>query len=423
MKEKISLEEATIKALYDDLNDKTSEAITSEEDVEGVIDDILVITDPEVSTEEYQEVIDNAQELVEETPEGEIPFDDSYVGEYIQRCPICGSTFSEDHILEAGEACPICMDEPEAFVLIGKLETEESLIEEPEEEIDNENIEEEPVSEEEDKEVSEEEPVEDEESDLEKDLASKQVPEGNKLTESTEDLENRNDNDKVELPSTTDGTAKKEIEDMLERSRNREQKIGLGESKKEAEALTEAISESEVVDLNQRIEAAEDMDEIQAIIYEISDGVLEDEVQAAYDACIQDGDDLDSAKGFIITTLEDNAEYLEESKKLQETGEWDDSDDDMKAWKESMKKQAEYLAKEVNGKVVSVDGFDKYQGPYAVINTPKHGYIELWYDPEDDNGLSFIVKINNIGSIAPAGLNYIATLLNKDEIPEEELIK
>lgn len=95
MSKKISLEEATIKALYDQLDDE--EVIR---DVEGVVDDVLVITDPEISKDEYEEVIERAQEIVEDTPEGDLPFDEDYIGQYLQTCPICGTSFVEDHLLE-----------------------------------------------------------------------------------------------------------------------------------------------------------------------------------------------------------------------------------------------------------------------------------------------------------------------------------
>ena len=78
--------------------------------------------------------------------------------------------------------------------------------------------------------------------------------------------------------------------------------------------LKESVTINEIEEITQRIEAAEDMDEIQQIIYTISDGVLEDEVQNVFDGCNED-DDLDEVKSLVLTTLEDNAEYddLEES--------------------------------------------------------------------------------------------------------------
>ena len=96
MKEnKTSLQEATLKALSNQLEDDKDVR-----DVEGVIDDILVITDPEITKDEYEDVIERAQEIVEDTPEGDIPFDDEYLGQYLQTCPICGNSFVEDHLLE-----------------------------------------------------------------------------------------------------------------------------------------------------------------------------------------------------------------------------------------------------------------------------------------------------------------------------------
>ena len=92
---KLSLQEATLKALSNQLEDDKDVR-----DVEGVIDDILVITDPEITKDEYEDVIERAQEIVEDTPEGDIPFDDEYLGQYLQTCPICGNSFVEDHLLE-----------------------------------------------------------------------------------------------------------------------------------------------------------------------------------------------------------------------------------------------------------------------------------------------------------------------------------
>ena len=111
----------------------------------------------------------------------------------------------------------------------------------------------------------------------------------------------------------------------------------------------------------------------------------------------------------------------EYNKKLNETGEWDDNDPDMQAWLEDLRGQANELANEVNGEVKSVTGFDAYQGPRAIVNTPKYGDIELWYDQEDDSGLSFNAKVAHVGWIS-GGINQLADLLNQDEIPENEII-
>lgn len=185
----MNLTEATIKALYDGLTDDKNVS-----GVDGIIDDVLVITDPEISTDEYNEVIERAQEIVDDTPEGNIPFMDDYIGEYLQTCPICGTTFAEDHMLEPGAACPICLEQPDSFVMVGKIEAEEMVavdngIEEEmtDEDIDMARLEkefgiEEQPNEDESMDV---EPVEDDELDDDvkvKDTASKHI-DGNKLEE------------------------------------------------------------------------------------------------------------------------------------------------------------------------------------------------------------------------------------------------
>ena len=112
---------------------------------------------------------------------------------------------------------------------------------------------------------------------------------------------------------------------------------------------------------------------------------------------------------------------IETEKLLKETGEWDDNDEDMAAWKEGLRTQAEELANQINGEVKIVKGFDAYQGPFAIVNSPKHGDIQLWYDSEDDTGFSFIAKVAHVGWIG-GGINDIANLLNQDTIPEDSVI-
>lgn len=209
---KINLQEATVKALYDGLKDNTEI-----DDVEGLVDDVLVVTDPEITTDEYNEVIERAGEIIEDTPEGEIPLDPTYLGEYLQICPICGGSFIEDHILEPGTACPICYETPESFVMVGKLQAEEEVAEDNglvDDEANNDETGEEftptPLDEfgaednEEGEEVVEpetepegelpnEEPVEREErprgarTRRNREVASKEIPQGNILTEKLEE--------------------------------------------------------------------------------------------------------------------------------------------------------------------------------------------------------------------------------------------
>lgn len=114
--------------------------------------------------------------------------------------------------------------------------------------------------------------------------------------------------------------------------------------------------------------------------------------------------------------------YLKEAECLKETGEWDDSDEEMKNWKEDMRNQANYLANKIDGDLKSVKGFDKYTGPIAIITTPKHGDVIMMFDPEDDTGFSFIVKIAHVGNII-GGINQLAELLNKDEIEDDYILE
>lgn len=110
-----------------------------------------------------------------------------------------------------------------------------------------------------------------------------------------------------------------------------------------------------------------------------------------------------------------------EKQSLKETGEWDDNDDEMALWLEDLRDQAQELANQINGEVKTVKGFDKYQGPFAVVHSPKHGDIMVWYDQEDDTGRSFNAKVAHVGWIT-GGINNLADLLNQDTIPENEIL-
>ena len=173
---KISLEEATLQALAAEANsipDKDIEEIEEPDEAEGIMDGIIVVTDPETDTKDYEEIIEKAQDIMENTPEGEIPFDEEYLGQYMMTCPLCGTTFIEPEILEPGATCPVCLDTPESFIVVGKVEGDDEVNEDMEEVqetnlLDDSNIQNE----------------DDEESELKKDIASKQIISDNKLMES-----------------------------------------------------------------------------------------------------------------------------------------------------------------------------------------------------------------------------------------------
>lgn len=173
---KISLEEATLQALAAEANsipDKDIEEIEEPDEAEGIMDGIIVVTDPETDTKDYEEIIEKAQDIMENTPEGEIPFDEEYLGQYMMTCPLCGTTFIEPEILEPGATCPVCLDTPESFIVVGKVEGDDEVNEDMEEVqetnlLDDSNVQNE----------------DNEELELKKDIASKQIIDDNKLTES-----------------------------------------------------------------------------------------------------------------------------------------------------------------------------------------------------------------------------------------------
>lgn len=179
----VKLQEVTVKDMYNQLDD--TKGVDS---VEGIIDDILVVTDPEVTSEEYDEVIERAQEIIEDTPEGEIPFDEEYIGQYLLTCPICGTTFVSEEMLEPGATCPACMEVPEGFTVKGQIQTEEDVAVDNGLKVDDDQATEEETTIEDTADKNNEQDSTDEEE-PEKQIASKEIPQGNKLQETklTED--------------------------------------------------------------------------------------------------------------------------------------------------------------------------------------------------------------------------------------------
>lgn len=130
----------------------------------------------------------------------------------------------------------------------------------------------------------------------------------------------------------------------------------------------------------------------------------------------------DMGKKLKADGKEDNLIYKTVTiKNINETGEWDNNDEDMQMWLEDLRDQAKELAAKVKGEVKSVTGFDAYQGPRAIVHTPKHGDIEMWYDQEDDRGLTFSCKVAHVGWIN-GGINQLAEILNQDTIDDNEII-
>lgn len=99
------------------------------ETADDIADDIVVVVDPELDADDIVAAGEDAQEIIDNTPEGEQPKTDEYVGDYTYTCPICGNTFFSDVEMNEGDECPVCGDFPEDFVLVGKVEDEEPEIE------------------------------------------------------------------------------------------------------------------------------------------------------------------------------------------------------------------------------------------------------------------------------------------------------
>lgn len=452
---KMNLEEATLKALYDELDD--SKQVN---DVNGIIDGVLVVTDPEVNTEQYDEIVERAQEIIEDTPEGNIPLDDEFLGQYAQTCPLCGATFVTDDILEPGATCPICLEVPEAFVMKGKLEAEDQvakdngIIDNDEEEHNNLITPgtQEYVEDNESEDNMEDNESEDDTSELEKDVASLQMNPGNKLEESkTEEIEY--------LDESTDEEA-----DYIQRCLNAaKEKFGRDLTSEEIDLIkniapimrpkNESVEEHNLSKdlfgdeaINRNIQRVKDFEKHLQYVKDIMAGktVVDDKYNEEIDLQTAKKwlkDDYVYIKGLLSFSPEEIDEKLaqdlpeifgnnssesteiKEEAKLIETGEWDDTDEDMASWLEDMKNLVEYIADGINGKIESVQGFDKYQGPYAIVDTPKHGQVEFWFDPEDGNGTTLIANMSNLDKGYLKGdADYFIEILNNDNIDEKEII-
>lgn len=118
--------------LGDELDDP---AMMSDEIMDDVVDDIVVVVDPEVSADEIDELGSTAQDIIDSTPDGEIPMTDEYVDDLTYTCPICGNTFFSETEMNDGDECPVCGDYPNGYVLVGGVEAPEEAIADEEEDI------------------------------------------------------------------------------------------------------------------------------------------------------------------------------------------------------------------------------------------------------------------------------------------------
>lgn len=108
----------------DDIDNEVVDTDVDNVDAEGVSDDVVVVVDPELDSDDYQDAIDDAQEIIDNTPEGEQPASDEYNDDFVYTCPICGNTFFSENEMSEGDACPVCGDNPDEYVLEGEVDSD-----------------------------------------------------------------------------------------------------------------------------------------------------------------------------------------------------------------------------------------------------------------------------------------------------------
>jgi len=98
----------------------------------GIDTDVVVVVDPNnVDDGDYVDPAIAAAEIVDDTPDGEIPYTDEFIGDFTYTCPICGNTFFSDVEMHDGDECPVCGDTPNGYVLVGQVEATPAQEDEP----------------------------------------------------------------------------------------------------------------------------------------------------------------------------------------------------------------------------------------------------------------------------------------------------
>lgn len=124
--------------MYDDM--PVDDPIDNELDdgtMDDAVDDIVVVVDPELDSDDVDDYVDHLQDVVDSTPEGEVPTIDDYVDDFTYTCPICGNTFFSDTEMSSGDACPVCGDSPTDFVLVGSVAPADTEEEAPADDMTN----------------------------------------------------------------------------------------------------------------------------------------------------------------------------------------------------------------------------------------------------------------------------------------------
>lgn len=215
------LKEATGASMFTGclLKESVCEAFEDDTDVvDDIVDNIVVVTDPDKSVKDLESRADDIQDAIEGNTEGEAAFSDEYVGNKVYACPICGESFFADEDYKEGDSCPICKAEPnDGFLLQGvvaALEPEEDEIEgegEGEEVIEDEEIidDEAPEETEETEEIAEEDEIESEEETEDEEAGKEESYK--RQTESVEETEV----EIVEESSLAGGPNPREVKDAI----------------------------------------------------------------------------------------------------------------------------------------------------------------------------------------------------------------
>ena len=115
---------------FDVINDTP---VADDDYMDDVVDDVVVVVDPEVDAEEIDSVATELQDIIDDTPDGETPTTDEYVGNYTYGCPVCGTTFFSETEMNDGDECPVCNNTPNGFVLVGQVvSTEDAPVDDDE---------------------------------------------------------------------------------------------------------------------------------------------------------------------------------------------------------------------------------------------------------------------------------------------------
>ena len=132
---------ATPKRKLREADEFDDEEITVDDEVmDDVADDIMVVIDPEIDAQDIDTVADELQDIVDNTPDGEVPTTDEYIGDDTYACPICGSTFFSETEMSEGDECPVCGGTPDGFVAVGEIAPIDDAVE-GEEDIEIDDIE------------------------------------------------------------------------------------------------------------------------------------------------------------------------------------------------------------------------------------------------------------------------------------------